>query len=352
MKRGTLVHLARSVLALTLVSGCVRFGYDSRSPARDPKPDASHEDAGGMRNDGSISDAGSDASGMDASKQDATVSDAGPDSGKLDGGPNPNDGSMQDGSDPSKDASIQDSGASDGGPVDSGPEDAATPDAGVDSGSVPTKWCPERTDAVICDDFESGTLTRWEYSISTNGTFALTTVNAHSGTSAVRATTQTSTTRNSEARRGTKAFDHVTSGDIWMRYWYYVPSSVSVNQGFSTCPIAEIEPPYFGFALQLRPSDVAIGVEATRYGSTTGNTAFPRDQWVCVEIHTQIDASQGRFEAYLNGTLVVQSPLTDTLPDMGYTSVDIGIHYADLSQGPVTAYIDDVIAGFQRYGCD
>ncbi len=48
----------------------------------------------------------------------------------------------------------------------------------------------------------------------------------------------------------------------------------------------------------------------------------------------------------------MQSPATDTLPDMGYTSVDIGIHYADLGQGPVTAYVDDVIAGFQRYGCN
>lgn len=355
MKQARASHFAWLVLAL--LCGCVRLGYDAHRAPRDPKRDAGHEDAGN-KNDAAVSDAamGLDASGMDASKQDGSMPDGGGmDAGKQDsGGNNPTDGSMQDsgGNDPT-DASPQDSGPSDSGPTDSGSDDAATQDAEVDSGpTLPTIWCPERTDAVICDDFESGSLARWEYSVMTSGTFGITTTRAHNSTRSVLATTMTSMTRNSEARRGTKVFDHKTSGDIWSRYWYYVPSSVSVTYGFSTVPIAEIEMPYFGFALELHSTDVQIGVKGTQYGSTPPSTTFPRDQWVCVETHVKIDGSQGIFEAFLNGTLVVTSGMVDTLPDMGYTSIDIGIHYAALGQGPVTAYIDDVIAGYQRYNCN
>jgi hypothetical protein len=351
MKRTAVAHVGWLILALA--SGCVRLGYDSKSPARDPKLDASHEDAGKLGNDGGASDAAgdSDASGMDASQQDASMLDGGTDSGKSDSGNNPNDSGKSDSGNNPNDSGMQDSGPSDSG-MDTGPEDAAMQDAEVDSGAISSKWCPERTDAIICDDFEDSSLMRWEYSVLTSGTVAHSTTRAHSGTGSFRATTQTSMTRNSEARRGTKAFDHVTSGDIWMRYYYYVPSSVSINAGFSTCPIAEIEAPYFGFAFHIRPTDVQLGVEDTMYPSTTMSTAFPRDQWVCIEIHVQIDPSKGRFEAFMNGALVVQTPETDTLPDMGYSSVDIGIHYADPTQGPVTVYVDDLIAGFQRYGCN
>jgi hypothetical protein len=71
-----------------------------------------------------------------------------------------------------------------------------------------------------------------------------------------------------------------------------------------------------------------------------------------VELHVQIDASKGVFEAYLDGTLAAKSPATATLPALGYTSVDVGIHFTDPTQGPVEAYVDDVVAGFTRLGCN
>ena len=55
MKRSSLAHAGWLLLALTC--GCVRLGYDSKSPARNPKPDASHEDAGKVQNDGGELDA-------------------------------------------------------------------------------------------------------------------------------------------------------------------------------------------------------------------------------------------------------------------------------------------------------
>jgi hypothetical protein len=164
----------------------------------------------------------------------------------------------------------------------------------------------------------------------------------------LRATTGAAGSNNA-ARYGVAAFPHQKSGDIWLRYYYYIPSSTVVNPAFSTCVVSEIEPPYFGFSLVVLPSRVDIRVFDTAY---QGTMAFPRDRWTCVELHVQIDAAAGRFEAYLDGALAVRSPATDTLPGMGYTSVDVGIHYTDPNQGPVEAYVDDVVATTARIGCN
>jgi hypothetical protein len=326
------------MVALTLTFGCVRLGYDARRVPTDQRP-APHGDGGTDRGiDAAIADAGRgpDASALDGSRsmRDASASDAAirpTDAGALDARvPDdtglPNDGAMPSMEDSSIDAAAQDS-AVEGGPVD---------------------FCPERSDALFCDGFEDPELARWSYTVTPNGTVARTTARFHSGAASLRATTGPAAP-DSAARYGAKPFGHQMSGDIWLRYYYYIPSSTVVTTAFSTCVIEEIEPPFFGFALLVRPSQVDIGTGNTFYH---GTMAFPRDQWTCVELHVQIDPAAGFFEAYLNGALAVRSPAIDTLPDMGYSSVDVGIHYADAAQGPVEAYVDDVVAGNTRLGCN
>jgi hypothetical protein len=152
------------------------------------------------------------------------------------------------------------------------------------------------------------------------------------------------------ARYGAKPFPHLKTGDIWLRSYYYIPGSTVANPSFSTCLVTEIEPPYFGFSLIVLPSRVDIGVGSTFY---MGTKAIAHDRWVCVELHVKIDPTAGVFEAYLDGTLAATSPTTtNTLPAMGYTSIDVGIHYTDPSQGPVDLYVDDVLASTARLGCN
>jgi hypothetical protein len=324
------------MVALTLMFGCVRLGYDARRVPTEEKP-APHDDAGVDRVfDAAIADAGSrsDASVVDASVPDASAKDAAvpAEAGALDATvPEdtgvPNDGAMPEPMDAE---------------MDSGSNDADV----VDSGS--SELCTERSDALFCDGFEDPDYTRWSYTVIKNGAADRTTTRAHSGVASLKATTGAAAPDNA-ARRGAKAFAHQKSGDIWLRYYYYVPTSTVVNRAFSTCVVEEIEPPFFGFALLILPSRVDIGAFDQMY---QGTMAFPRDRWTCVELHVQIDAVAGFFEAYLDGALAVRSPATDTLPDMGYTSVDVGIHYTDSTQGPVEAYVDDVVAGNTRVGCN
>jgi hypothetical protein len=112
--------------------------------------------------------------------------------------------------------------------------------------------------------------------------------------------------------------------------------------------ISEYEQPWFGFSVLVFPD--GIGLEN---GDTSRkiNTSFPRNQWVCIEMHVKIDATNGAFEFYMNGNKI-SSILGDTLPDQGYTSFEVGIHYADFNQGAITTYTDDVKLGTGRLGCN
>jgi hypothetical protein len=128
-----------------------------------------------------------------------------------------------------------------------------------------------------------------------------------------------------------------------------VPSSTVITSFFSSGVIAEIESPYFGFSLIIRNTRVDIGVGDTFY---SGSASFPRDRWVCVELHATVAAAPaGSFEAYLDGVRAVYAGNMNTLPNMGYSSIDLGIHYTEPNQGPVEAYADDVAAGTTRPGC-
>ena len=238
-------------------------------------------------------------------------------------------------------------------PGDAAPDAAPAgeaPDAGristVDSG--PPNLCPERSDALFCDGFEDASFSRWSYPVITNGSVEQSTAFARSGTGSMHASTG-SPGANNFARYAARAFDHQRSGEIWLRSYYYLPSTSYVTTTFSTAVVSEIEPPYFGFSLVVGAARVEIGALDKLY---PGTLAFPRDHWTCVELHVTIDPAQGVLEAYLDGQLAARSPAIDTQPDQGYTVLDAGIHYTDVAQGPVEVYVDDVVAGNLRVGCD
>lgn len=259
-----------------------------------------------------------------------------------------------------RDAAMSDSGGADSGAIDAGAQDSGLLDAGApdssakDSGStdpVDPSWtedCPGLPSVLFCDDFEDG-LGKWDYQVHMRGSTGVSTDYKRAGGYSLRASTSASTSNSqSQARQGVKVFGHRKSGDLWARYFYYLPSSVTLTQKLSTGVISELEEPYFGFSVLIFPD--GIGVENGGV-SRRVNTPFPRNQWVCVEMHVQIHATDGAFEVYMNGSKVT-SILGDTLPDQGYTSFEAGVHYADFNQGAINAYTDDVRLGTARIGCN
>lgn len=329
--------LQTSLLACVLAaSGCVRFGYhqaDARGGAGghsgagsggQPSTDGG---MGGEASSGSSGGAGAGGSGNDAS---------------LDGAPPPLDDGATDGGDASvigdAEAGLDDAAVTDGG-------DAAS-DGSVDN----THMCPENPDWLFCSGFEPNDLSRWGYKL---GLCETQDVIKRSGDHALSARTQPP--GDIEARWAAEdVLRGQTSGDIWMRSWYYLPSSVMIDTHFSLGIISDIEPPYNGFELRVLSTGVAINYSVGNVESLSpiSSTQFPRDRWVCVELHVLIDASEGVYEAFLDLDPVARVTPVDTLPDNGFGVAEIGIHYAPPSQGPVQVYIDDVVVANSRVPCN
>jgi hypothetical protein len=249
----------------------------------------------------------------------------------------------------SMDAATMDSGASDSGTTDSGTTDAGA-DAGKDN-------CPERADSIFCDGFENAIgsaawAAKWTYDVRIHGALSRSTTYVHGGAYSLRATTTQNPSENSQARYGAEPFNTVTTGDLWARAWYYMPSSVNITGDVSTLVMSQIEMPYFGFSLVAQQTRLQIGSLDNYYPDMMPSTTFPKNQWTCIELHVKIDPTAGIFEAYLDGALKVKATGINTVPATGYTSVDVGIHYTNTVQGPAEVYVDDVVAGFQRAGCN
>lgn len=330
----------------------MRFGYESHPANVD-----GGVDSGMTLPDGSISDAaadgggGSGGGGMDAGKGDAAVLDAS--DGPGDGGDSGSGGGSGNGGTDAGD--VLDAGMPDSGEPDSGLTDSGTTDSGTADPVKPiwTEDCPGIPEVLFCDDFEDGDIsTKWDTPIHMRGSTARTTDQKHAGTYAMRATTSASTsTVQSRARLPVQALGHRKSGDLWARYFYYLPSSVTLTQKFSTGVISEHEDPFFGFSVVIYPD--GVGLESGLQESKNTSTTFPRDTWVCVEMHVRVDASAGSFELYMDSTLIPTGFTSlDTLPDQGYTNFEIGVHYADFNQGAITVYTDDVKLGTSRLGCN
>ena len=81
-------------------------------------------------------------------------------------------------------------------------------------------------------------------------------------------------------------------------------------------------------------------------------TTFPRDRWVCVELHVFIDPIAGVYEAYLDGNVAISSGMMDTTTADGITAAEIGIHYAEAGLVPVEVDVDDVAVARARIPCD
>jgi hypothetical protein len=344
--------------ALALLAGCMRFGYGPDQNRLDggfdagmmAHPDASTSPSGTAAVGGStVSGAGANAGTAGTGRVSAGASGGGRSgSGGMDAGRIPDSGGTDS---VTSDSGPVDSGVLDSGVMDSGPVDSGTIDAGTVDTPDPrwTEDCPGLPSVLFCDEFEDG-LTKWNYSVINRGTATVSTNFKSKGSYALRADTMASTSNSqSQARQGVKAFGHRKSGDLWARYFYYLPSYVSVTQKFSTAVISEYEEPWLGFSVLIFPDGIGIESLST---SKKVNTTFPRDQWVCIEMHVQIDPLAGTFEFFMNGTHITSLVGMDTLPDQGYTSFELGVHYANFNQAAITTYADDVKLGTVRLGCN
>ncbi|HTU61429.1 MAG TPA: hypothetical protein VMF89_23400, partial [Polyangiales bacterium] len=238
-----------------------------------------------------------------------------------------------------------------GGPDDAGSpmqaDASAAPDAAALDGSVADP-CLDSTSLSFCNGFEDST--GWSTPTTINGTLQRTTTEARSGSSALHARSGPPSS-GKVLRQQTQAYAQQTTGDVWARAWYLLPSSTTIDAASAlvVLRIAEAASPYFGCGVAIRSDLVELADVTTRYRALS---PFPRDRWTCVELHIQIKGDLGICETYVDMMLAAQSAQTNTLPASGYTTLAVGLELSNATQTEVDLYIDDVAASTARIYCD
>lgn len=356
-----------TIVALAVLlngTGCLRFAYGEVDRQSGYRRDAGM-DAGASQNQ---SDAGPHIDPqLPAAGASAGVGGNGSTGGSTGGSKA---GVGGDGSDDTGDASVVDAGLL----SDAGSVDAATPEAGSGGagaaasggaggassggaggagGAAAFAICDQQPGVIFCNGFEEAqpwTPNLWSYeNVTHGGTEERTTTRTYGGSAAVNFATNDNS-RETAARIAYKRLGAMMSGEIWLRYYYYLPSSVTINPYFSAGVMSEQGAPYQGFSLLIYPSSLQI--ESALIGSQPVTFTFPRNRWVCVEHHAVVDPSTGYFEIYVDGDFKVKTGKGNTVPGGGWTNAEVGIHYVGEGQGPVSVWVDNVVASTTRYGCD
>ncbi|HUS29086.1 MAG TPA: hypothetical protein VMZ53_11265 [Kofleriaceae bacterium] len=234
---------------------------------------------------------------------------------------------------------------------DDGTHDAAQGDGrNGDSGPIadgPGVDCHvSHASAIFCDGFENG-MTPWGYSVIDQGTVDTTTLRAWGGTHALEVHTPDSAIYKS-ARWGSFLPSAITTGELFVRQYMWLPSSVASSQ-VSLIVTGNGATPFPSTFMFLLGPELVISTDTNSFSTPD---VLPRDRWVCFEMQTHIDPTAGFVKITFDGSTAFQTPLTDTDVAGGYTNVDVGVHYATDTQPAVSLWIDDVVVDTNPIGCN
>ncbi|MCB9601636.1 MAG: hypothetical protein H6720_15035 [Sandaracinus sp.] len=155
----------------------------------------------------------------------------------------------------------------------------------------------------------------------------------------------------------------VSSGDLYLRTYVYVPSTedvvhVSVMHGGAHRGFDPLDNPV-SFNLDGAGSLMYVGAENMRHPTAPDPTyAFPRDQWVCVRTHVVVDDTAGEVRSWVEHDDPVQVDLVteavgiDTLPDTPYLHFGLGVAWSSATQDALTLYFDEVGVSRTPIPCD
>jgi len=225
-----------------------------------------------------------------------------------------------------------------------GPRDGAMPD-------VPAFGCEvTRPTALLCEGFESPSV-MWDYTTIMNGAVTRTTARSARGAASLDATTD-GINDYKYARWGkNNVLPAIMSGDLYVRERMWLSSTTVVNDQLSIMVFGNLASPFPSVNLLLTPGAMTLVVYNGVHIADAA-TDFPRDRWVCVEVHVLVDATAGAGELFIDGSLVTSGSGLDTTVAGGYTNVDVGVHYATPNQLASEMWIDDVVADTSPIGCN
>jgi hypothetical protein len=242
----------------------------------------------------------------------------------------------------------EDAGELDAGTV-IGDEDAGEEtDAGeIDAGDELTLCQRRHASALFCDGFEDAGLDAWDRADTEPGaTTRRATSPIFDGSGSLRVQTGDGY---SVAAMHKEVFPLMSSGDLWVRSYYFLPTE-SVVEAVEFAGLSSFD------GTEELVIFAGEGVSDFHCHGYCGDIrqdmtiALERDRWLCIEQHVRFDATDGLIEVFVNGDLVGTRGALDTTSRGGLTTIEAGIVWQE--QPGTTIYVDEVVGDTSRIGCE
>jgi hypothetical protein len=147
-------------------------------------------------------------------------------------------------------------------------------------------------------------------------------------------------------------FSAHTSGNIYMRFSMYIPSSVNIT-GLNVASIGNPETSNdFGLDLDLvNDGEVQVYVSGTDSDITGATGKIPRDRWMCVLWKVEgISDGSGTVRVLIDNTEVLSRSNVDTSPPGGVVGVSLGVDWTYNAQKNAKLYVDNLLITTQHPG--
>ncbi len=246
--------------------------------------------------------------------------------------------------DAARDASTADADAADA-RADADGAAADTAVADVDAAPDDTACDDILSGAFFCDGFEDATTDAWDWVETNDEVVDLSTSPTYRG--GVSLSSETSAP-GGRAAVG-KDFAPIDSGELWIRGYFYVPSTFALDS-VSFFYAFEDADPYDGTSVGIG-TDGAMQLYVAPSIVTSGEVA-PLDRWFCLQARIVVDDVAGSVEAWVDGAPALSMTGIDTRPANPISSALLGLERAGSSQPTATVYSDELALGTSMLPCD
>lgn len=202
--------------------------------------------------------------------------------------------------------------------------------------------------ALICEGFEPVDVA-WDYTVIEQGSAVRSTTRAANGVAALEVSTFEVEAFKAARWGKNSALPFLTSGELHVRQYVWLPSTTEVTDQLSILVTGNMVDPFPSSNILLRPGQVHAVTDGTVREAVF---EFPRDRWVCVELHLVIGNANGAIAVAIDGTTLISATGIDTQVAGGYSNLDAGVHYATPDQRASQMWIDEVVADTSPIGCN
>lgn len=228
------------------------------------------------------------------------------------------------------------------------PGDGATADGASERQPLQQGCSVTHPGVLLCDGFEALDVA-WDYQVEEFGGVIRSEERGAQGNASLKIAIDGSDQYKAARWGKNNVLDFLDSGGLHLREYIFMPSTTVVADQLSIMVTGNQVDPFPSANVLLTPGEIHAGVEGS---STVAAFEFPRDRWVCVELHLQIDGTAGAMSIDIDGSTVVSASSLDTRVAGGYTNIDVGFHYATPAQPASEMFVDEVVADTSPIGCE